>query len=206
MTALARAAVGGFGASLGRDIYRSAKKNLVLFVALGVAAAAIALPFIGGRNLVRGHQRSVPQTVFLTCLGSLALVLLGTIAAFLVDMLLQSFSREETTTLLVPNYIVVLATVVGATILGMVVGWIQRGARMRKFAVVKENEDFLVRNGIVETGGSDVTHRDRAGNQLRLLETNRDALVFMIVGRRGKRSFIDLDPEGRMLSYSETTF
>lgn len=202
MTALARAAVGGFGASFGRDVYRTTKKNLVLLIAVGVALSATALPFLGGRNLVRGHQRGLFSTIVVTILGSMVLVALGFVAAFLVDFILQSFSRVETDPPVLPRYAAIATIVLMAAGVGLLVGLVERSSRLRRFRIVADNDAFLSRNDIAETGGRDVTHRDGAGNQLRFLEANKDSLVFMVVGRRGKRAFIDLDADGRMVSYS----
>jgi len=39
-------------------------------------------------------------------------------------------------------------------------------------------------------------------NKLRLLEENNDMLVFMAVGRRNRRAYINFDQDGRMIEYT----
>src|SRR5690606_6569336 len=86
--------------------------------------------------------------------------------------------------------------------IGLLVGLLQRPRRLKAIATARFNEQFLKENGFRETDGSDITHYDGAGQPLRLLEAHPERLVFMAVGRRGKRAFIDLDANGRMLQYS----
>ncbi|NKW11299.1 hypothetical protein HGG76_27245 [Ochrobactrum tritici] len=43
--------------------------------------AVIFCPFIGGRGLVRGHDRGVLGTLFLTYIGSILLIAIGFVAA-----------------------------------------------------------------------------------------------------------------------------
>lgn len=202
MTALARAAVGGFGSSFGRDAYRTMKKQGLLLAAIAIAAAAVALPFLGGRHMIRGHDRGWFLTLALTVIGSLLLITLGAIAAVFVDIVLLSFIVSEDSPAVPPRYGLIAAAVAMSTGIGLLIGLAERKSRLRGFHIARENERFLLDQGFIETGGNDVTHRDGDGTPLRLLEATRDSVVFMVVGRRGKRAFITLDSEGRMLSYS----
>ena len=101
-----------------------------------------------------------------------------------------------------------LAIMIGAAVtaflagVGMLTGLYQRPKRLRAFAVKRHNERFLAENGFKETDGKDITHYAPDGQALRFLEAHPGKLVFMVVGKRGKRAFIDLDENGRMLSYT----
>ncbi|WP_109369328.1 hypothetical protein [Ochrobactrum soli] len=195
------AAVAGFGLSLGRDIYKGTKKNggnLLLLLAV------IFCPFIGGRALVRGHDRGVMGTLFLTYIGSILLIAIGFVAAsFLAFQGLAATSKETEA-----GSVIVLAVVTGASVtaflagIGMLTGLYQRPKRLRAFAVKRYNELFLADNGFKETDGKDITHYAPDGQALRFLEAHPGKLVFMAIGKRGKRAFIDLDENGRMLSYT----
>ncbi len=61
----------------------------------------------------------------------------------------------------------------------------------------------MERNGIEEIdGGDSFSHMDSEGNMLRLISTGVDVIVFMVVGRRSKRSMITIDKNGKFLEYS----
>lgn len=193
-------AVAGFGPAFGRDIYKKTKKNVELIALL--LAAAIC-PFVGGRGLVRGHDRGFLGTIFLTVLGSLLLIAAGLCAATLlmfgVLVLVTDGKRDSPFLLALLGAFVVTALLVA---IGIVVGLLQRPKRLKTIAVGKFNERFLEENGFRETDGDDITHYDDSGQALRFLEAHQNRLVFMAVGRRGKRAFIDLDQDGRMVGYS----
>lgn len=193
------AAVGGFGLAFGRDIYKKSKKNIGFILLL---LAVIFCSFIGGRDLVRGHDRSVFGTIFLTSIGSVFLILAGFCAATILVSQIVVMGNID------PNNPFPLALLGGfvftaiTTGIGFLVGSFQRPKRLKAIAVRKANEEFLTDNGFRETDGKDITHYDPSGQALRFLEFHPDRLVFMAIGRRGKRAFINLDQDGRMVSYS----
>ncbi|MBZ9864215.1 hypothetical protein LB515_02390 [Mesorhizobium sp. CA15] len=193
-------AVAGFGFAFGRDIYKKTRKNAEL---IAVLAAAVFCPFIGGRGLVRGHDRGIFGTIFVTLLGSLLLIVAGFCAAallmFMVLLFVNHGNADSPLPLALFGGFMVTATIAG---IGVVVGVCQRPRRLKAIAVAKFNERFLKENGFRETDGDDITHYDAYDQSLRFLEAHPDRLVFMAVGRRGKRAFIDLDQDGRMVSYS----
>lgn len=193
------AAVAGFGLSFGRDIYKKTKKDIGIIV---LVLAVIFCPFIGGRGLVRGHDRGVLGTLFLTVIGSMLLIAAGFCAATVVSFMVVSMGKVDPDK--APAMAVLLGLVLTAVIagIGCVVGLFQRPKRLKAFAASRANEKFLADNGFRETDGTDITHYDPSGQPLRFLEAHPDRLVFMAVGRRGKRAYIDLDQDGRMLSYS----
>ncbi|MFL0693675.1 MAG: hypothetical protein ACJLUP_16725 [Agrobacterium tumefaciens] len=199
------AAVAGFGLSLGRDAYGSLRRNFTLILLL---AFAFVGPFLGGRELVRGHDRGVLATLFLTVVGSLLMIILGFVAALIIVtfgsiILGAAVTRDEAdTALLTQTLLMATAWTAVLALAGMMVGISQRGSRLRALEVKRSNDNFLKTNGFVETDGSDVTHYDREGIGLRFLEAHPGKLVFMAIGRRGKRAFINLDPEGRMVDYT----
>lgn len=193
------AAVAGFGLSFGRDIYKKSKKNLEIILLL---LAVIFCPFIGGRGLVRGHDRGVFGTIFLTIIGSVVLIAIGFCAAtFLVFEIVVMGNVDPNNPLPLALLGGFVATAVIAGI-GILVGLIQRPKRLKAIAIGKANEKFLADNGFRETEGKDITHYGPDDLALRFLEAHASRLVFMVVGRRGKRAYIDLDQDGRMIGYS----
>ncbi|RUY95819.1 MULTISPECIES: hypothetical protein [unclassified Mesorhizobium] len=193
-------AVAGFGFAFGRDIYKKTKKNVELIALL---LAAVICPFIGGRGLVRGHDRGIFGTIFLTVLASLLLIAAGLCAATLlmlgVLMLVADGKLDSPFLIALLGAFVLTALLAG---MGIVVGLVQRPKRLKAIAVGKFNERFLEENGFRETDGDDITHYDDSGQALRFLEAHQNRLIFMAVSRRGKRAFIDLDQDGRMIGYS----
>lgn len=195
------AAVAGYGLSMGRDLWKSTKNNQATIIAVLALLGAIALPTIGARNLVRGYDRGVVGTLFVTIVGNLLLVVVGMALA----VLLFGFVTHDETR---PSEGLAAAIFLGGcstaafSLIGLIWGAIQRPSRLRTFAIAKANERFLSENGFKETGGEDITHYDPSGQALRFLEAHADRLVFMVVGRRGKRAYIDLDQDGRMVSYN----
>lgn len=196
------AAVAGFGFAFGRDIYKKSKKNIRIVLLL---LATIFCPFIGGRELVRGHDRGLIGTVFLTLIGSILLIALGFVAAAFLAFEVIVLSGIDPNK---PIPLALLGSVTLTTILGgigVLVGLLQRPTRLNAIAIAKANEKFLTENGFAEAGGADITHYDPNGQPLRFLEAHPSRLVFMLVGRRGKRTYINLDSDGRMIDYSGIT-
>ncbi|WP_454623486.1 hypothetical protein [Brucella anthropi] len=195
-------AIAGFGFSAGRDVYKSTKKaggGLLLILAV------IFCPFIGARGLVRGHDRGFFGTLFLTFIVSLLLIAIGFAAATFISWYILILSSPEGSE---GSAILMSAVLIGATVtaviggIGLLIGLIQRPKRLKVFEVERYNKRFMYDAGFQETDGSDITHYDPDGQPLRFLEAHPGKLSFMAVGRRGKRAFINLDDDGRMVSYN----
>lgn len=198
------AATAGFGLSLGRDIYNRFKPRSFSSAIIIIASiCGPVLPVIGGIALLQGYRRGRVGTIFLT----FGLSMLAIVGGFFVVLLLavvvsSALSGISTKDFLEMYGAWIIAATAGLTLIGMVIGVFRRGRRLRRFAAIDHNEAFLAENGFKETNGRDVTHYDPDGNALRFLEASPGRLAFMVVGRRGRRAYIDLDHSGRMLSYS----
>ena len=199
------AAVAGFGLSAGRSAWKSTVKNrgtiLSFMMVLTVIAAAATLPFLGGRELVRGHKRSVLHALILTGIGSMLLILLGYGAGLLVDIWIQQFQGigNQTT---VPRYAIVAVITTSLTLLGIMIGLSQRGERLRQYAQERANEQFLTANGIRLSREKGATHVDADGNILRYEGMVDSKMVFFAVGRRNQRAYISINGSGAMQEYS----
>lgn len=195
-------AVAGFGFSAGRDIYKNTKKaggGLLLILAV------IFCPFIGARGLVRGHDRGLIATVFLTYIASVLLIAIGFGAATFIAwyvLVLGSSDQKDGSAILMTAIMMGLALTAVIAGIGFLVGIFQRPKRLKIFEVERFNKRFLYDAGFQETDGTDITHYDPDGQPLRFLEAHPGKLSFMAVGKRGKRAFINLDSDGRMLSYT----
>lgn len=116
----------GFGASAGRDIYKASKKNFPALVVLLALVGSVTLPFLGGRELAKRHDRGFIGTVMKTLIGSFALISLGFLSAFLVTtMVFAIFSDTEN----VPTEPIITVSILvsGVPMLfGVILGLIQR--------------------------------------------------------------------------------
>jgi len=197
------AALAGFGLGIGRNAWRHAKKNYLAIMVLIAMFASLSLPFLGGRNLIRGYPQRSPVWVLTGCAESLALVVLGTAIAFGLTLVAIAMLSDQPQAATGAMAIVVAASFTAAALaLGLVVGLFQRPGRLRRFAIAEANHEFLEDLGFRETGEQEITHYDGEGNALRLLERATDAMVFLAVGRRSKRAYIELDKNGLMTGYS----
>lgn len=198
------AATSGFGLSLGRDLYRGIKPSSTssAIVLLAVICAPI-LPAAGGLALIQGYRRGWIGTILLTFGLSMLAVTAGFFLIFFFAMIIGDVFFGIRSKAFIEMYGgQVTAATAGLTLFGMMIGLFRRRRRLKRFAAIEHNEAFLAENGFKETPGRDVTHYDADGNALRFLEASPDRLSFMVVGRRGRRAYIDLDESGRMLSYS----
>lgn len=187
-------AAAGFGWSAGRDLYRKGKEWIVPAIALVAVAGGSGY---AAWNLSRGHRAASPGRLagaVLAAAGSLALCM------FLILVLDRPQPAQS------PGAaagIVGLALLVHAAsaLAGLVVGLLQRGRRVRAFALERDNLAFMDACGIRDVGGREDTFVDAAGNELKLDDVRRDAMVFRVQGRRGARAYIDLDASGRTVGY-----
>jgi hypothetical protein len=195
-------AVAGAGFSLGRDIYRLFKKNLLILIGVFAALFFLALPYIAASKLFFYRPLSklkwclivlIPWSV----LGSVGLipVVVG-FTYFKSDV--YTFHPE------IPN-----GTLYGicywllAFLLGALVSKSKRAIAKEAYEIEVFNESFMKDNGILEVdGAASFTHEDAEGNKLRLDGIGRDLVEFFVIGKRGKRAFIYLDESGRFSQYS----
>lgn len=197
------AALAGFGLGIGRDAWRYTKKNYLAIVVLIALFASLSLPFLGACNLVRGYPQRSAVVAVIGFVGSLVLVVLGAAIAFGLSLvafaMLSDQPQAERGAMAV--VVSVFSTAV-ALAFGLIVGLFQRPGRLRRFTIAEANEEFLDELGFRETGEQEITHYDAEGNALRLLERAKDAMVFLAVGRRSKRAYIELGKNGLMTGYT----
>lgn len=167
-------AVSAFGFSLGRDVYKTAKKNDRLWF------IAFALGFFFGGLFISRNYDSLLRGIGYRVLGAGMIV----IASIVPIALYREFG-------------VLFAGVL--VVAGLVVGFAQRGKRRRAWQVQKENASFLVAHGLEEVDDGLV---DADGVFYRLLEASSREISFMPTGRRGRRGFLKLDETGRMRAWT----
>lgn len=202
MTSISKVAaysvVAGVGMSAGRDGWKAIKKMgwFLLFL-----FCTITLPYLGARGLVWGHDRGFFGTLFKTIIFNIILILSG----FSVTIIIASVFGLS---LLGSGGGAVVASVATASVLfvpallaGLIKGLWDRRKRVKAIRIKRLNDRFLINEGIEETNGKDITHYDSNHLPLRFLEQNKKQLIFMLVGKRGKRAFIDLDNDGQMQRY-----
>lgn len=190
---LAHAAVGGFGASFGRDLYRSAKKNPVVFVVIG----ALLLAF-GWRNLFLGQGRSATYRVFVTFFGSIIMILIGSAITGMGGFYLSSiFAGADGQ----PNLLIPIILICAISAVGVIWGRRDRTARRRRAEIEDRNIQFMREIGLEDSGFESDTLRDSEGNILKIREQTDDRIVFSVAGRRGLRAAIGVR-DGEMISYT----
>ncbi len=185
------AAVVGYGVAMGRDAWRATKKRGGFLLFLALIACAIVLPFLGGRYLTRGYPEGQSPPVF----TSVMLIIGGGFLGFVAVGILSLYEITGTGSAMG-------AIVIAAAGAGLLYGSGQKPRRMRTFEIADRNEYFLEQLGFEELDGTEVTHMDGEGNPLRLTERNDESIVFLAVGRRNRRAYIRLSPEGQMLGYT----
>lgn len=204
------AAVAGFGLGIGRDTWKAAKKNTGGLFFLLLLAAALVLPFFGGRNLLRGYASGGLFRGMMRVIASALQIAAGGLIlfGFSFAILFLFADTKGANATVAPNELIAIALFLAllltsvALLVGILTGLVQRRGRLRRFAIARANEGFQEKAGIRETGEDEITHYDGEGNALRLIERTDARLVFLLVGKRNRRAYIDLDEKGRMLSYS----
>ncbi|MCK2055265.1 hypothetical protein [Methylobacterium sp. 37f] len=190
----AGSAAAGFGWSAGRDLYRKGKDWVLPAIALAVVAGGSGY---AAWNLSRGHGApSVARVIgaALAAMGSLALCLFLIVGAGEPQP-----GRPAVGTGGMIGTALLIHT--ASAVIGLIVGLAQRGQRVRTYNLERANLDFMDANGIRDVGGREDTFIDASGNELKLDDVRRDAMVFRLPGRRGARAYIDLDACGRMVAY-----
>jgi hypothetical protein len=195
LNTLARIALGstaaGFGWSAGRDLYKGVRKNIGTVV---VAVACAGGSGYAAWDLTRGHPGGAGAWRI-----ARGILLAG--ASFAAAVLaFSAMAGPKDPVVAIP---LAFAVQVVAALIGLCVGLLQRGKRVRAFALEAHNMDFLGREGLRDVGGREDTYLDRFGNELKLDDVRRDAMVFRVQGRRGARAYIDLDNHGRMTGYRQ---
>ncbi|MDT8298870.1 MAG: hypothetical protein RQ801_11250 [Spirochaetaceae bacterium] len=185
-------AIAGMGFSLGRDVYSGAKKkdaqNAVIAIAI-IAGAVVGL-YSGGVWLFRNY-RSTTDAV-LTRLGAVLLIIP---CYFLIWALTIELFRE----LKYPSLALSLPSLV--LICGMSTGNRQRERRQKVWEAEAANREFMARNSLVEH--EDTTIEDRNdGQRYRVDNVEPGCITLFPLGRRGKRAYIHIAPDGK---YSEYT-
>lgn len=190
---LAHSAVGGFGASFGRDLYKGAKKNPLLFAVIG----ALLLAF-GWRNLFLGRGRGFAYKLFVTYISSVLMIIVGAVMLGLGGFYLATFfagSGQQ------PNVLIPVALVGIVSIVGILWGRRDAQARKRMAEIEAKNIAFLEEIGIEDSGFESDILQDAEGNLLKIREQSDDRIVFSVANRRGLRAAISLR-DGEMISYT----
>ena len=186
---LATAATFGFGASFGRDLYRAAKKNPIIWVIIGILMIAF-----GWRNLYLGLGRGPIYKFFVTFLGSAILIVVGTVGFLAVGLL----AMEEMGN--VPM-LIALGIILVSTIAGNIWGINDRKKQIQAAKIAKQNQDFMIDIGLKDSDFDTDLLQDADGNLLRQVEQTSDKIVFSVSGKRGYRAAIKLE-NGRMVEYT----
>lgn len=201
---IASAAAFGFGASVGRDVWKWFRNNTAQAAAWLVLLGAFTLPILSGKGFTEGHDRGFAGTVFKTFAGNTMLLIAG-IALSWLCLLLPFYDETRPAESAMAALLVAVVWCVALLVCGGLWGLLTRPKRKRAYSVARQNAEFLSTTGISETKASDATHIGPDGERLRLLGEDDGSLAFMVVGRRSQRAYIAMDGHGRFMSYSGPT-
>ena len=196
---LTNSATFGFGASAGRSSYKKLEKNFLFFLIITIILLIAAAPGWAGYDMYRGNaRRSKPPNRFLLNL-IIACAPLATILAAIY------YQPEQGTPIITEDQPWFIA---GATMYSIVVFYIGRffgglsaSNSYKKEDVISHNNTFLAEHGFA-TYEEEELLLDGDGESLREIESNSERITFMALGRRNKRAYIDLSPDGRFKYYS----
>jgi ABC-type Fe3+ transport system permease subunit len=105
---------------------------ITLFIVL--VLAAVALPFIGGRNMVRGYNRTPIETAFLTVFANAALIVCGAfVGAFVLGIFIQNSSATANSA---PDYVSGAGLSILSSIIGAIWGYSLRAQRLERFPII----------------------------------------------------------------------
>jgi len=191
--------VAGAGLSFGRDLYKKFKEKIVVILLLGIVAGGFFLPFISGSKIYRWYPVGKVKWFFFTlipwfCIAFLGLIILTIVFSFFYPV--QEGISDKA-------FMTALMVWAGMLLVGSLHGLWLRKKRRNIYQVEESNAKFMKDHGITEVdGGKSFTHMDENGTMLRLESIGLDVIVFMVVGKRSKRSFITIDKNGMFLEYS----
>nr|WP_321442580.1 hypothetical protein [uncultured Cohaesibacter sp.] len=186
---LATAATYGFGASFGRDLYRAAKKNPIIWAIIGVLMIAF-----GWRNFYLGSGQGLIYKIVITFIGSLFLVTIGT-GGFL--MFGFAFANDFGNGAIITAIILIILS----TIAGNIWGFKDRKKRQQAAEAIAHNASFMRDMGLSDSDFDADLLQDAEGNLLKLIEQSDDKFVFSVSGKRAHRAAIKLE-QGRMVDYT----
>ncbi len=186
---LANAATYGFGASFGRDLYKSAKNNPIVWAIIG-----ILLLVFGWRNLYMGVGRGVAYKFFVSFLGSLIMIALGISGFLIVGTAMDGGNGNGFMT-------IAIVLIIICTIIGNLWGMADRKKRIQEIEIVQHNTTYMYELGLTDSDFDSDLLQDQEGNLLKLQEQTDDKIVFSVSGKRGLRAAIKLK-EGRMVDYT----
>ncbi|MDI6028657.1 hypothetical protein QBK99_20995 [Corticibacterium sp. UT-5YL-CI-8] len=194
---LASDAMSGVGFSMGRDAWRSTKKNQDTLYLIAIAGFIVVAPFFAGRSLTRGHNRGLAGTIFKTYLWNVFLLIVAGALPFILPNSHYLSGKRD-----IFVFWPLLVFTVAPLAIGLSVGLMQRPKRLLKFQIENKNQEFLAKIGIQESKAPASTHVDQNGNYLAFRGAAGDKLLFDAVGERGRKAFISVDGNGLMTSYS----
>lgn len=198
--------VAGVGISLGRDLYSFFKKNVLMIIFIAVFVGGLIFPFIAAIKTFSWYPIGKVKWLLFKFLPWTSVAILGTvIQLFYFVLLVEVLGNYSITVVEVSgkNIGVIIYISFGLYLFGLIFVLFKRKKQREAHVVERHNIDFLKINGIKEIhGGKEFTHIDNNGNMLRLVTIGIDVITFLIVGKRGKRSYILVGKDGKFMQYT----
>ena len=218
-------ALAGFGLSFGRDVYRGFKKNWPTILTLFVLLSGFLGMYCAGLWFARNH-RPWWLGIFYR-LGTIALVYVCLIILAIIGSMADSIFEAGTPAILF-SYAVALVTgqiglgefieeatkgggdiflffMLGGVVLviiGLAVGFFQRRRRRKAWRADQHNEEFFAEHGLTTLREDRLRDDQDNGYELDDVFPEHGELEFKVLGRRGKRAYLEFDEEGKYTSWS----
>lgn len=228
---LGGSAIAGFGLSFGRDVYKTSKKNLKKFGWLLLVAVILGGTYTGGVWLARNYE-TIWGSIFKRIGALLFLIpcflVLMPISFFAFDLVSEVKNGSTAQEIMQPEAANDLIDESGASVakniedfgftdmqllapafylpggimlIGMIAGSFQRNKRRVVWEAEHANEQFMTVQGLTEHEDGTI-EEESTGQHYRIDYVGDRRITLFPIGRRGKRAYINIDPDGK---YSEFT-
>ena len=209
-------ALAGFGLSFGRDVYRGMKKDWPFWLAIVVLLSAFLGFYLCGLWFGRNHRRwyrgllirlgIIPLAS--ACWAILAILAYsadqtingGNILALLsvpINLVTGHLPFDQITAYSGEFAEIGLVCAVVLLVVGLTIGFLQRRRRRLAWEADIHNEQFFEEHGLITLREERL--RDDQGNGYELDDVflEQGELEFKVLGRRGKRAYLEFDEEGK---------
>ena len=229
---LGGSAIAGIGFSFGRDVYKKAKKpgTKNTIIALLVLGGAVIGTYTGGVWLARNYETiwgsifkriggvviMVPSFVLLLALASFFVAAFSasednqgddtqeiaeTVAVYEPSATDQAATEDLDLSGFYPPALEAYYLPSGILLIGLVAGAFQRKKRQVVWEAEHANEQFMKDHGLIEHEDETI-EEESTGQHYRIEHLGTKRITLFPIGKRGKRAYININPDGK---YSEFT-
>ena len=218
-------AIAGFGLAFGRDMYRGFKKNWPTILVLFVLLSGFLGMYCSGLWFARNH-RPWWLGVFYR-LGTIALAYASFVVLAFIGLIIEDIFAAGTPEVLLsyvlalatgqiglddflgealkntgPIYLIFMSSGAGLAVIGLGIGFFQRRRRRKAWQADRHNKQFFADHGLTTLREDRLRDDQDNGYELDDVFPEHGELEFKVLGRRGKRAYLEFDEDGRYTSWS----